>query len=484
MRSASRGSHVLALLILCVFLAASRMAAAHGTIPRTVPVDRLIANLTQYIKDHPNDPEGYYRLGRVHMLALETKSELVLAFEGGEPDEPAEGLWASPGLRRDDEKQEATPEQLRTHLTEAVRYLNQAIERRPIEARYRLTLACTLEAGEPMIDEVDVWPLAPIRDALVPGASMPSTTIDGYRERFEEMAQEHGIVDELIGVMTRNTWTPTDRDVVMTLAYESRERPELKDAVKKLRAADWHEQIEHQFFTAMCYALPENGKASTKPMWGGLESWVSYEAGKDFIRVVQSREARPHDVIRLRVAKETVKAFEDLPRPGGITPIVFDFAGRPLSELHSSKTSSFDLDGSHRAQSWSWLKPDVGILAWDPERTGRITSGRQLFGSVTWWLFFENGYQALDTLDDNRDGELAGPELEGLAVWFDRNENGAADAGEVKPIEQLEIAAIACRATGLDGASPANPTGLRMNDGRVLPTFDWVVTSQSDSSPR
>ena len=44
-----------------------------------------------------------------------------------------------------------------------------------------------------------------------------------------------------------------------------------------------------------------------------------------------------------------------------------------------------------------------------------------MFGSVTWWLFFSDGYRALDTLDDNRDGRLTGSELSGIAVWFDRN---------------------------------------------------------------
>ncbi|MBT3202234.1 MAG: hypothetical protein HN350_20220, partial [Phycisphaerales bacterium] len=48
----------------------------------------------------------------------------------------------------------------------------------------------------------------------------------------------------------------------------------------------------------------------------------------------------------------------------------------------------FDLDGDGRAQSWPWVKPTTGILVWDPSGQGRITSGQQLFGSVTIWMFF------------------------------------------------------------------------------------------------
>jgi hypothetical protein len=56
-------------------------ALGHGILPRDVPVARLRQTLTQYIKENPNDAEGYYRLGRVHTLALETKLEFVVAFE-------------------------------------------------------------------------------------------------------------------------------------------------------------------------------------------------------------------------------------------------------------------------------------------------------------------------------------------------------------------------------------------------------------------
>ena len=97
--------------------------------------------------------------------------------------------------------------------------------------------------------------------------------------------------------------------------------------------------------------------------------------------------------------------------------------------------------------------------------------------------FWSDGYRALDALDDTRDGELRGDELRGLAVWFDRNQNGVSDAGEVVPIEQTGIAAISARSTGMAGASPANELGLAMKDGRVLPTYDWTTEALS-AGPR
>src|SRR5262245_29911341 len=44
------------------------LAFGHGIVPQSVPVARLIANLTKYTEENPNDSEGYYRLARVHTL--------------------------------------------------------------------------------------------------------------------------------------------------------------------------------------------------------------------------------------------------------------------------------------------------------------------------------------------------------------------------------------------------------------------------------
>jgi hypothetical protein len=177
--------------------------------------------------------------------------------------------------------------------------------------------------------------------------------------------------------------------------------------------------------------------------------------------------------------KTGVDKLKTKPR-GPVTPIVFSLskAGRLDDLLDNKRTVTFDLDGTGRSQTWPWVKPDTAILVWAPE-AGRsspvVQSGRQLFGSVTWWIFWRDGYAALDALDDNRDGRLSGAELHGLAVWFDRNGDGVAEAGEVVPIEELGIDSIDVRRTGFDGESACNRGGLMMKDGRVLPTYDWVA---------
>jgi hypothetical protein len=157
---------------------------------------------------------------------------------------------------------------------------------------------------------------------------------------------------------------------------------------------------------------------------------------------------------------------------------VFSFdanAGRLTDLLAAGATAAFDLDGTGRPQRYPWLKPTTGMLVWDPRHAGRVESGKQLFGSATFHLFWRDGYAALDALDDDRDGVLSGGELAGLAVWRDLDGDGTSDAGEVMPVESAGIVGIAARATGRDGGSPCNPLGLRLKDGRTVATWDWVV---------
>jgi hypothetical protein len=446
----------------------------HGLMPVDAPVARLVANLTEFVKEHPDDPDGYYRLGRVHTLALETGTGFVRVFEReGQTLQPAEGSWAKPGAWEEQKPKTATAEQLAVHLKLAIQNLNKAIELRPNSARYRLTLACALEAGTSMITTTDAWPLCPV--PKVAGENKdPVWLLKDTREQFERARKDPSALENVIARLSGPDWGRHSRDITVTIAHQHRDIPEYKDIAEKIRVADWNVQITEQYFTAMCLALPSDGKAEQLPIWGGMEDWISFEAGSNFVRVVEARGPQPTEAVRLKVAKATVQAFKELPHPKAITPIVFGLRAGSLSDLIGDTQVDFDLDGTARPQSWQWVNPDTAILVWDPEANGRITSGRQLFGSVSWWLFFDDGYQALDALDDNRDGHLSGSELIGIAAWSDRNSDGVSGPGEVQPVTTLGVSVISCRATGFAGASPANQAGIEMTDGRLLPTYDWI----------
>ena len=61
------------------------------------------------------------------------------------------------------------------------------------------------------------------------------------------------------------------------------------------------------------------------------------------------------------------------------------------------------------------------------------------------------------------------------AVWFDRDSNGLSDGSEVVSAGRLGITAIATRPSGRDGQSPMHRAGIRLRDGRTVPSYDWIA---------
>jgi hypothetical protein len=133
-------------------------------------------------------------------------------------------------------------------------------------------------------------------------------------------------------------------------------------------------------------------------------------------------------------------------RPGAIDALREVVRGAwPADEKVTSRASvAFDADGSGLPKRWTWIRPNAAWLVYDRYGAGRIASGLQLFGTVTFWLFWDNGYKALRALDDDGDERIAGAELEGLALWHDRNADGVSDRSEVQPARAWRIVSIAC----------------------------------------
>jgi len=179
--------------------------------------------------------------------------------------------------------------------------------------------------------------------------------------------------------------------------------------------------------------------------------------------------------IRTLSARKT--AMDQLPR--WMTPIVIALHERtPGSALVDADARvAFDVDGGRTGQTWEWITPEAAWLVWDPRRSGRVSSGLQLFGSVTFWIFWSDGYRALAALDDDGDGWLRDAELGGLALWHDRNRNAVSDAGEVQSLRLHGVVAINCAGTRGDGTRVAAFAldGVRLADGTRRTTYDVIL---------
>tara|TARA_R110001592_G_scaffold31948_1_gene112236 strand:+ start:999 stop:2207 length:1209 start_codon:yes stop_codon:yes gene_type:complete len=227
-------------------------------------------------------------------------------------------------------------------------------------------------------------------------------------------------------------------------------------------------------------ALDAYGRAmGTAPrLTGGfLTPPVELEAARYIRKILDERKKKSREEKNLLSnAQELVRQAATLPRM--VTPIIFSLdAPRPVQQLLAPETHvGFDLDGTESGKQWPWVQPDTAILVWDGDGQGDVPSGRELIGSVTWWLFWENGYAVLRALDNDEDGWLRASELTGLAAWRDRNSNGIADQGEVEPLLTLGIQGLAVTVTGFTSGMPMNLRGLEMSDGTFLPTYDWIVS--------
>lgn len=176
--------------------------------------------------------------------------------------------------------------------------------------------------------------------------------------------------------------------------------------------------------------------------------------------------------------KEKIARLKRLPRP--ITPIAVPLRdGLRAADLADPEARvRFDADGTALPRRWTWITPDAAWLVHDPKGTGRIDSALQLFGNVTFWMFWEDGYQALSVLDRDGDGWLTGAELTGLALWHDADGDGISGPGEVRPLLAYGIVALACR--GIPDTNHPDrhlhaPVGVRFRDGSSRPTFDLLL---------
>jgi len=158
-----------------------------------------------------------------------------------------------------------------------------------------------------------------------------------------------------------------------------------------------------------------------------------------------------------------------------VTPIVAPLTDAPFDQLIDENSDvAFDFAGTGDRRAQGWLTPDAAWLVWDPEWRGEVRSGFDMIGQRTWSVFWSDGFEALRALDDNRDGELTGGELGGLSLWRDENRNGVSDPGEVAPVNVHGIAAISVRGDPVRPGLITAPAGVRFEDGRTRPLYDWT----------
>lgn len=169
------------------------------------------------------------------------------------------------------------------------------------------------------------------------------------------------------------------------------------------------------------------------------------------------------------------------------------------STIPSTKLADFPLQPNANGRVFGWRgSAEWPLLVYDPGHTGVITSPHQLFGN---WTFggkrvaslgastgnknqsaWENGYEALEILDADRDGKVSGEELAPLGLWFDRNRDGVSQPGEVQSLKDLEVTELFYKSSATDpvtGDIYASNGFTRIVDGKPVlgRSVDWYARS-------
>ena len=207
-----------------------------------------------------------------------------------------------------------------------------------------------------------------------------------------------------------------------------------------------------------------------------FRGWVSIteEAGRLLIPLLDP--AKDRDEIAL--LRQRTEELQRMPR--AITPIVIPLRdGLSAMDLADESASvRFDADGTGLQRRWTWVTPEAGWLVFDPQNRGTVQSALQMFGNVTFWLFWANGYEAMRALDDDADGTLRGRELQGLAVWRDINRDAVSGRGEVLPLANWQITELSYRYE-FDASHPDEiafvRSGVLFADGTSRPTYDLLL---------
>lgn len=169
-----------------------------------------------------------------------------------------------------------------------------------------------------------------------------------------------------------------------------------------------------------------------------------------------------------------------------VTPILVPLVDGLEAGDHIDPASRvrFDFSGQGHAIRAGWIKPTAAWLVWDPASRQRITSGFQLFGSVTWVAHWDNGYRPLSLLDNDGDGVIRGAELTGLSLWTDANQNGRSDRGEVRTLAESGVTALSYAHGQIAPGVWEAPAGVTFSDGTTRPTYDWTFRSEVKTAAR
>ncbi len=461
--------------------------------PSPAPLNRLIANTQRYIAQNPTNPRGHYTLARLHYLAFVRESDLVDVYfydeEQGLPG--VTQFFMDPDMAKP--RQETTDQSKAAHLHyeaqrivleeagfESMRAFHSDLEKRyefvytnsnrsAIEAEVKKKMEQKSQTRTKLFEKIQ-QKLAELKQANWTPRPLSEEDLNHHVASALNAFNQTIKLDASHALALHGLASLKEQH----LSYLDETKAQ---SLKEMEPLDISDLLEN-YYMAHKYAFAQDKKLETKPM-RGIGTLVSFEAGNAYLRIYKNMTDRTtfKQKYRASIVRSNIYKIKQLPPSRTITPIIFSMENNAsFSDLLSStKVVQFDLSGYGAGHLWPWIKPSTSILVYDPDGHGRTTSARQMFGNYTFEIPFDNGYQALSILDDDGNRELTGSELSAIAAWNDINSNGVSDPGEVIPVKDLGISGISVDFRTRSDRFLGHQTGLRLEGGSTLPTWDWLV---------
>ena len=140
---------------------------------------------------------------------------------------------------------------------------------------------------------------------------------------------------------------------------------------------------------------------------------------------------------------QTLAFVDSRPRP-----LVLDLNHNVLTSIPLyDSIAYFDYDGDGNREHTAWMEKGDAQLVVDLNHDGKINDGSEIFGEYTKLpdgSLAKNGYEALAQYDTNGDRVIDSKDeaFGNLSLWFDKNQNGKSEEGELVNIQLSQVTAI------------------------------------------
>ena len=177
------------------------------------------------------------------------------------------------------------------------------------------------------------------------------------------------------------------------------------------------------------------------------------------------------------------------------SPLIIDMDGNGIKTISINKNVLFDLDNNLFAENTGWVDKGDAFLVWDRDGNGTIDSGNELFGNHSLLQNGEkaaNGFAALAELDGNKDNvfDASDEAWTRLQLWFDHNQNGISEEGELIKLADSQIKSINLNyqdinRTDESGNTHRQHSSVTWTDGKTTDINDvWFATNPALSYSR